>query len=186
MKKILLFCLVLIIATTFVGCFRKKPLSTKKVQKLYSSGIEAILDEGNWEKNFYFGFAGETLLVMNGEIYVSSTSTKDHKELLQIKDEFKETIISILNEAKVESFVGWYAASDCAFISYQLTDEQSLRIFGNSAEVQDGDRFLHVDFYKGNNICVTMEYPYEGDTPFTVFGFFVKSGIPYAHLKYIN
>jgi len=173
-------------ATTFVGCDRRKPLSTKKVQKLYSSAMEVILEEDNWEKNFYFGFAGETLLVMNKEVYVSSTSTKNYEELLQIKDEFKETVISILNEANVESFGGLYYVGICDSINYRLTDEQCRRVFGNTTDVPDEDRVLDIDFYKGNNICVFMYYPYEGETPFTVFGFNVKSGIPYWHLKYIN
>ena len=173
MKKLLTLFLIILMAISLASCDRRKPLSKKEISELHSYSMDAIAVLENWEDNFYFGLSEkEKLIVMNGEIYISKTATTDYVELLEAKNDFKDTIMELLKETEVESFSGWRAVGIFDFIHYSLTDEQRVNIFGDDVNAPDVV-FLNINFYDKNKMGVAMDYPYDEKTQYVLFDFFV-------------
>lgn len=177
MKKMLTLTLLVILAVSVGGCDRRSPMTEKKLQSFYELRREFITDKGNWEDNYLFSFfPGNGLLVMNGEMSISNNSTYDWETMLEMKKDFMEKTLLLLDDERLHPTDGWHL-DNCDFVNVRVPNEVIIEVYGENEFAYDTIG-ISIALYSDGRLDITMDYLFHEEIYHAGFEFAISSKHP--------
>ncbi len=151
MKKLFILLFGTISLVFLVSCDPRKPMSQEFQDELYNMAYIIVLNDDNWNSNFYYQENNVVIGDTFGEGYISD-SNLDYDTYLAKKDEFANLITNILQEKENYTVAGTIAVGVADIIFIDINNDLKNQYFQNEDCIVN----ISFGFYENHSLVLSL------------------------------